>query len=302
MPEDDASERVEQQPAQQSPAVEPIKPSTPPDRPDSPPAQQHSRTLVRKRTAANETGRVKRGERSMVRLTFAIAFFAFCAVVVSAFQWCVMRGQLTEMHNQLELTDRAWIEISDVTIPPPPGFIGLAFWPNKYVPNEKPQVRLGFNIAYKNVGHSPALSIKIAPELYLMDQQHYSDNTAVETERQRFCSIPIKDEARTETSGKSIVFPDQSSTSYRVVTADITEATSYADKELGRVVMPILVICMDYLSSNTHHRSSAVYDLWPGSMPNLPRPHLFGVWAIDHDGTKTLSVNPQRIDADDYAN
>lgn len=41
--------------------------------------------------------RIRRAERWMISLTFAIAFFALCSIIVGILQWRAMRGQLNEM-------------------------------------------------------------------------------------------------------------------------------------------------------------------------------------------------------------
>jgi hypothetical protein len=301
MPDDTPSKGKEEKTVQNIPQPEAFNTPPPPNDPPAPAAKnvpdEHMAAEVK-----DLEDRIRGAEKWMIYLTGAIAFFGLCTVAVGILQWCVMSGQLSEMKASLEVTDRAWVEIGDVTTPPLNGMLGLAFWPNRSNPNEKPQVRFGFNVEYKNVGHSTALSIKLAQEIYLMDVRHYSDNTAVEAEQKRFCNSPIED-YHIETSGKSILSPGQSSMSYRIAMSDITEATSYIDKERGRVVMPVVIICVDYRSSKTGHTTSAIYDLWPGDMmPSLPRLHLFGVWVIDPSGLKTPRVIPQRIDADDYAN
>jgi hypothetical protein len=62
--------------------------------------------------------------------------------------------------RQLELSDRALIEIGDANVPRDYR-MGLGFWPNRYNQTAAPQVRLGFEVAYKNVGHPVAQDIRM---------------------------------------------------------------------------------------------------------------------------------------------
>jgi hypothetical protein len=92
--------------------------------------------------------------------------------------------------------------------------------------------------------------------------------------------------------------------SYQMVSRDITEATIYADSKRRMIIMPVLIVCVDYRyqSSATHHQTRAAYDIRPADMmPTIPRPLLFGTWVIEPDDMKTPGLVLQRIDADDYA-
>ena len=204
MPDNDASKSVEQQPEEQSSGVQALDSPAHPDSPHSQPAKAAANQDMQREVQGIED-RVKRAERWMIFLTAVIATLALAQVIVGYFQWSVMSGQLGEMQAQIELTDRAWIQIGDAT-PPHDGRLGLGVWPNRYNRNAKPQVRVGFDMAYKNVGHSAAENIKIATEVYLVGVKHYSDNVTVEAEEKRFCSIPIEG-SQSETSGKSVLFP-----------------------------------------------------------------------------------------------
>ncbi|MGI8962205.1 MAG: hypothetical protein ACR2IV_21095 [Bryobacteraceae bacterium] len=61
---------------------------------------QHAKTEGKQSQQAQITAledRIRRGERWMIWLTGAIAFFGLCSVVVAILQWLAMSGQLQEM-------------------------------------------------------------------------------------------------------------------------------------------------------------------------------------------------------------
>ena len=95
MPDDDARQKIEQQPTQERP-IEQTGPL--PDPLTRQPAQAIANQDVQREVEDVEE-RIGRAERSMIRLTAAIAFFALCSVIVGILQWSAMRGQLGEMKN-----------------------------------------------------------------------------------------------------------------------------------------------------------------------------------------------------------
>jgi len=98
MPDDKPGEGIQKEPTQQVAAPEPVDPPPPPDTPHSTAGESESDEEM-KRDVKDIDYRVKRAERWMIGLTFAIAFFALCTVVVAILQWRVMSGQLAEMKN-----------------------------------------------------------------------------------------------------------------------------------------------------------------------------------------------------------
>lgn len=248
-----------------------------------------------------------KGRKPALELLTFIVLITYTAF--SGLQWSqikktnqLTREALNNSETQLELADRAWVKIADITVTHGNVFTVLDFEPSKVFPDAKPQAKLRFTVDYKNVGHSTAVNIKIIPELYLMGLAHYSDNEAAEAEENRFCNLPIKyDQAHM--NGKPALFPDESSSSIQWIAADITEDKSYNDKDMGRVIMPILIVCMDYQyqSSPKHHQTRAVYDLSRMILPFMPEPHLFGIFPIKPDDMSPPDINLERVEADDYA-
>jgi len=301
VPGEEAGKAVKPQPKQNSPSPQTISAPLTPSEPVTTNAQLASNEKL-EGNVRKLKDRIHAAEKWMIWLTGVIAFFALCQVIAAILQWSAMEGQLAEMRSQLELTDRAWVEFSDASVADKLRD-GLSFQPNRFLPDANPQAILRFEVAYKNVGHSAAFGVKISSELYLMRTETYSNNGVVEAEEKRFCSLPIK-ETSVETSGKSTLFPEQASSSNQMDRAEINANTSFDGKDLGKVVLPVLIVCADYQyqASTVHHQTRAAYDLWPvGTLPDIPRPHFFGIWTIDPDGTKTPTVLLQRIEADDYA-
>src|SRR5882672_3773421 len=99
MIDDAPSKPVEPDPQTQPPPVPP-----PPDRPTSPNAEQVPSNDAEQRITSLED-RIRLGERWMIYLTGAIAFFGLCSVIVAFLQWQSMQGQLGELKtsgNQVE--------------------------------------------------------------------------------------------------------------------------------------------------------------------------------------------------------
>ena len=102
MPDDESRDDIENQAVQEN-QIEPL--CTSPDPPASHPAEAVTNQDVH-REVEDVENRIGRAERSMIRLTAAIAFFALCSVVVGILQWNAMSGQLGEMKSGSTQTDR----------------------------------------------------------------------------------------------------------------------------------------------------------------------------------------------------
>lgn len=61
-------------------------------------------------------GELKKAEKWIIWLTAAMAFFAFCGVVVGGFQWAAIHGQL----NVMEASERPYVGVLEVRTQPEP--------------------------------------------------------------------------------------------------------------------------------------------------------------------------------------
>lgn len=124
---DDPGNGIEQKALQEKLAVDLANTPAPPDNPHVSAGQSESHEEM-KRDVREIDDRVKHAERWMIGLTFAIAFFALCSIVVGILQWDAMRGQLRQMQNasmearesmdrsteSFRTDERAWVEIEPI--------------------------------------------------------------------------------------------------------------------------------------------------------------------------------------------
>jgi hypothetical protein len=194
----------------------------------------------------------------------AVVMSGLAAIFVFA-QWHTMESQLSEMRSQRELTDRAWIEITDVK---PIDRLGPAieYWePNQppYFPQEA--IGLLLEVDYKNAGHSPATNIEIFPELYLIPTvAGKSQDGAIAAEEKRFWDIGPKSQDA-DWWRKPILFPDNPAHVDYVLPglkADITKENAIGSGS-ERAIFPIVVVCISYhyQSSSETHLTSAVFEI-----------------------------------------
>jgi hypothetical protein len=93
MKQDPPSDSEQQQRSQQTKKI-----PKPPNHPNATKTEAISTDPIRAKQEELEE-RIRRGERWLIYLTAAIAFFGLCSVIVAILQWRVMSGQLAEMKS-----------------------------------------------------------------------------------------------------------------------------------------------------------------------------------------------------------
>jgi hypothetical protein len=217
-----------------------------------------------------------------------------------------LQGQVIEVRRsanvaarQLELTDRAWIKIVDVTatgdgdIIPSLSFQDLTL---SFPHAPKQQTFLNYAVHAKNVGHSAALDIQVIPELYLA-KWHDGYAREVENEEKRFCDLAMKDKT-TIAKGGAVIFPDEpyenNMGNAGLITPDAMN--HFSDLPGETYILPVLIGCVDYQfqSSSKHHQTRFVYELFHAEEPRT-RFFLVG------KGVKARDLLLIRNVSDDYA-
>jgi hypothetical protein len=254
MPDDNTSEGVEQNPFRERPAGEMFSP--PPNDPNGPIAQSGTDNRVEKEVQAIK-GRVKRAEVWMIGLTFSIALFALCAVVVGILQWNAMRGQLAEMKSggadthdlaeaakkqagvaatQLEMSERPWIS-AEITLASPLTFDAI---------NESMKITLAF--AIKNTGYSPALNVSYYAEMFPL-----GGGIDPVAERTKLCD-------RMGNGELAPLFGDTIFPGDHPLERDLTIGMSHkavTSAAKGSFISPVVIACVDYqYSFSSQHRQT----------------------------------------------
>jgi hypothetical protein len=177
--------------------------------------------------------------------------------------------------KSLELVDRAWIKITDVTPleghPNLPTLLFMPFagtgknWPGGTPP--KQQAYLGYRVIGQNVGHSPALNIELFAELYL---PQWGDSYSPQLEEKRFCELVTKDKKNMSDGGRAI-FPEDPYRDGGGISNVITQDSINFSTDLpgGPYVLPVLIGCVDYQfqSSIRHHQTRFVCEVFHAAAP-----------------------------------
>jgi hypothetical protein len=208
--------------------------------------------------------------------------------------------QVKVMQQQLETADRPWVKIVDVK---PrgngPEIPSLSFQVLSLagVNSPKQQAYLNYEVHGKNVGHSTALNIQTATELYLPQWKNGYSNE-VQAEEKRFCESYFKGKT-TVSNGGPALYPDEPYTSVMGNGGAVVKDSMNFFPELtgGPYIVPVLVGCVDYQfqSSTRHHRTLFVYEMFHAHDPKT-RFFLAG------QGVKADDLLLIRNDSDDYAN
>jgi hypothetical protein len=216
--------------------------------------------------AAENTERPQRSIRNSVRLVIegagliAILFggvYAWRTFGEVKRQADYAQEQLSSMRNQLEATNRPWIQIMDAIVSEPLKF-------------DNNQARIGVVLAIRNIGHSPA--VHIIPQVKLvMPKLDQMPGEAIK--QQHLTCTPDPVEAMPLT-----LFPNQSSAdawpfALQVSFAPDLDGGIFSPPDSKeKFVQPMIVGCIDYriAGSDNHHQTGFIYQLVHARAAGLP--------------------------------
>ena len=172
--------------------------------------------------------------------SFWTAAATVAIAVTSVYQWKAIRGQLDVMRNQLELSERPWVDF-DIVVNGP-----LVF--------SSTDATMRVRITLKNVGNSPAT------ELWFSEETLAAPPSNPMAERERFCR-ELKGQEATNKSFTDTLFvkrDSQNDVGLQMNKSDVDAAV----KKIG-VIMPTVIACVVYRTPSTRalHETAKILDI-----------------------------------------
>jgi hypothetical protein len=215
------------------------------NKPDNPNGQGQPPTLIDKTN------------NRIMRATIVIAAATCIYAVIASLQWCTMskqldiaNGQLLTMQKQLELTDRSWIKLNLALNGP------LTF------KDRNRNIFVFFNVIMKNIGHSTAIKVKFAYDVYLapFNQDFFKEPLKRQKELCNRLSTESPDALHEVVD---TIMPGDEYIGATSGGATITKSSLIHLGTLPAFIDPIVYGCVDYQygSSTTHHSTPFVYHI-----------------------------------------
>ena len=200
-------------------------------------------------------------------------------------------GAANTAARQLELTERPWVKIVDVSPQNSIWFTkkrdGMVF------PGENTdQVTINYDVRVKNVGNLPAMNVMVFPEIFVVKWNGDEFAREIRNEQMRFCHT-VENLKLDRSASQPIIFPDEDRKISQAAPGFFSERDlSTVPPYGGPFIVPVFIGCMTYEYQSSKHYFRFAYEIL-----NSQRTRFFP----PKEGLSAVAMTFERIPQDDDA-